>query len=486
MRPTLLLALLLALSLVPGVRAQESSPDADGIDASAQPELPGVTARPRAAAADPGRELFVRAAAAVREAKSITYSVHAYATGSFLSTTSRTMRADARQARAPSGLLPGWRLRMTGEMSAQGGKEPFTQFDVAWLVAGVEWVDHESRSVIEKYGVEARRARGANALSPVRLDDLTAAQPFSRELAGTAFALQPDAQFDGVACKGVLVTFNQGRNTALWYFGADDHLPRRLERIITAQGAESGRVIMEWTNVRADAADPSPSLIASLRVDVPDGYAEDRPPVPVAIPGANTPDGPSFDPRTPAKDLPTKGDQPKSDTPAWEPDEESSVDRTVPPADTSTQPQAPAPPAIAPDFTLQDASGNTVSLASLRGNIVILEFAGSWAVSLPQAHDELAPLLERIQGLNVRAYTLAVRERSRDLAIEGHRPPSPALGLLLNADPVAKAYAVRVFPSYALVDAQGVLVMPPRPFVPQSTIRDLTDALDAALAAGKP
>mgnify|MGYP005836613617 CR=1 FL=1 len=485
MRLDLLLALLFALVLTPGVRAQESSPEDDGIDASAQPEQASAPIRPRPAS-DAGRELFVRAAAAIRDAKSITYSVRSYASGSFLSTTSRTIRADARQARAPGGLLPGWRLRMTGEISAPGGKEPFTQFDVAWLIAGVEWVDHESRSVIEKTGVEARRARGPNSINAARLDDLTAPQPFSRELSGTEFALQPPAEADGVRCNVVLVTFNQGRNTALWYFGADDHLPRRVERIITAQGQESGRVIMEWTNVRADTADPSQSLLASLRVDVPDGYAEDRPPVPVPVPGANSIGGPSFEPPPADKGEHAKGAPSKSDTPAWTPDEESGVDRTPPMNDLDPAPQVPAPPAVAPDFTLQDASGNSVSLASLRGNIVILEFAGSWAVSLPQAHDELAPLLERIQGLNVRAFTLAVRERSRDMAIEGHRPPSPALGLLLNADPVAKAYSVRVFPSYALVDAQGILVMPPRPYVPESTIRDLSDALDAALAAGKP
>ncbi|MDX2132034.1 MAG: TlpA disulfide reductase family protein [Planctomycetota bacterium] len=475
-RALLILAVLLFLTIP--VRAQEAgeedAPKLNNLPRTPAAQPGAASTPPAAPQANPARELFVRAARSIREAKSITYSARSYSTGSFLGSTSRAIRADARQVRAPGGILPGWRLRLTGQISAPGGKDPWTDFDVAWLVNGVEWVDHTARTVIEKSGIDARRARGVNAIAAVRLDDLTSPQPFARELAGSEFEPQPTQDLDGTRCEGVLVTFNDGRNRAVWYFSEDDHLPRRVERIITSKDTETGRVVLEWTNVRVDTADPAPTLLASLRVDVPEGYTEDRPPAPVPVPGANTPGGPTFE--RPAKSEPKDPVNPAPIDPA--------PADAAPPA--TPDPTPPPAPRLAPEFELRTPTGDTVSLASLRGSVVLLEFAGSWAVRLREAHAELGPVLERVQGRNVRAYTLAVREKSRDLAIAGHAPPSDALGLLLDADATARAFGAHVFPSYAIVDGAGVLVMPPTRYVPETTMAELSAALDAALGEPAP
>jgi len=63
---------------------------------------------------------------------------------------------------------------------------------------------------------------------------------------------------------------------------------------------------------------------------------------------------------TPCDTCPDKGQPEATDTP------------------TPSLPIAPVPGAQAPDFTLTDLNGNPVSLSSLRGQVVLLNFWATW------------------------------------------------------------------------------------------------------------
>ncbi|CAG1001286.1 hypothetical protein PHYC_02904 [Phycisphaerales bacterium] len=457
-------ALLVAMCAVPAL-AQEDSPEATGVDGSA----PAVTPPPAPAlekpTEDPGKVLFQHAAETLGRAQSIRYHVKSYTTGTLFKRTARTVQADASQCRVPGGILPGWRLRLTGSTTqpGQGGEGPTEEFDIAWLMLNVEWVDHEAKKVIEKPFQESKRVRPYNLSNPARLEDLTSYRPFQKELGATAYTVESQQEQGGVTCDVILVETNQGKNKARWWLGAEDHLPRKIERFIEGPGGTSSSIV-EFTDVRVDYTAPSPNALAALRVSVPEGYAEDRVPQPVPVPGAGTPGGLLGGGVGPdgGKEVPT------IERPAAH----------IPPP----PPPVPAGPPQAPAFDLMTPSGAHVALDSLRGQVVLLEFAGSWSVNLRLSRPELASFLTQHGGKPVQAFTLAVREKSKESAVEGHHPPAPALGLLLNAEQTAVAFGAATFPCYAVVGPNGELLVAPTTYKAEETFHAINDAVEKALA----
>ncbi|GJQ28820.1 MAG: hypothetical protein HBSAPP03_07040 [Phycisphaerae bacterium] len=448
------------LALAPLVRAQDESPEDSGVESPAPPPAAPPPAAP--APDDPGRVLFQKAAEALARAQYITYRVRSSSTGDLFVRTGRIIEADVRQVRQPGGVLPGWRLRLIGTTTEAGGKPPLTPFDVAWLQANVEWVDHAERKIIEKNFQEARRNRAVLTTTPIRLEDMTSYRPFQKELAAVSYTFEDDAAVGGVPCRVLVVAINQGQIRARWHLAIDDHLPRRVERLIETTRSGLSSSIMEFTDMRVSFDPPTPAMLASVRVAVPEGYAEDRPPVPVPL----TDGSGGFSPNL--IDLSGNPGKPADAT-------------TTPVTPPPTTPPAPAGPPKAPPFDLLTPAGEHVTLESLRGQVVVLEFAGSWAVNLRAARPELATLLPQYKDRPVRALALSVRERSKDAAVAHFDGAPAALTLLLNAEKVAESYGVAAFPAYAVVGPAGELLMAPAPFTPDETMRAVTAAVDAAL-----
>ncbi|MCE7972905.1 MAG: TlpA family protein disulfide reductase [Leptolyngbya sp. PLA1] len=351
-----------------------------------------------------------------------------------------TIESEVQQIRAAGGAMPGWRLRVTGRSTPTKG-DP-TEFDVAWLVGTVEAVDHAGKVVAERGVSEARRLKGYSIGNMGRMDDMSAMRPFARELGAASYEIGTAEEVGGVSCDVVTaVTGTNARTT--WWFGVEDHLPRRSKRLIPGGKGEDSFMVFEVSDLRLNQA--STGAAKNLRVTVPEGYTEDRPVRPVAAP-----------PEAAAKPAETA-------------------------AATPAAPAAPAGPTRAPEFELEDETGAKVSLASLQGSVVVLEFAGSWAVACRESKPELATLAAAKEPLGVKFYSIAVRERTKERAIAEHRKVGGSVKLLLNGDRVARDYGVRAYPSYAVVDKQGLLVLGPKVWEGAATKDELGRAVDAAL-----
>jgi hypothetical protein len=118
--------------------------------------------------------------------------------------------------------------------------------------------------------------------------------------------------------------------------------------------------------------------------------------------------------------------------------------------------------------------------------VVVLEFGGSWAVTLRDSRPEFDRFLKDHKDAPVRGYSLAVREKEDENAVTEYRRPRQGAGphefaLLLRADEVARAYRVMTYPSYAVVDRRGLLVLEPGPYVKGETLAQVRRAVEAAL-----
>ncbi|MDD5087617.1 MAG: redoxin domain-containing protein [bacterium] len=111
----------------------------------------------------------------------------------------------------------------------------------------------------------------------------------------------------------------------------------------------------------------------------------------------------------------------------------------------------------APDFTFKDLQGNTVSLAQLRGQVVILDFWATWCGPCRKT----MPLLDKFYTDSLPAgvvvYGMNVWERGGNT--DKVRPFIEERGfhfpILLGDNDIATAYGVRGIPTLVVIDQEG-------------------------------
>jgi thiol-disulfide isomerase/thioredoxin len=415
---------------------------------------PAPPAAPETPAEVPqGRQFFLAAADVIKKAQAITYRAKSYGEGQMLSTSVSHSQADVRMLRIPPtpGMTNLWLIRATGSGGSMSVKDG-TEFDMAWLGVHNEWVDHTAKKVFEK---TVRDTKGAAVGIPPssKLEEIIEANPYSAAIAAPDYVIESQRERDGVMCDSILVI--NGRTKVRWMLGVDDHLPRWRERIIEGNIA-AGSMITEISNIVVDNTNPPRMPPEMLHVTVPEGYTEDRvPPPPPPAPPAPTPD------------------KLTRASPDAKPDAKPN------PAPTGPPPPPPAPLVLkAPDFDLKDGKGQSVTLASLKGSVVVLEFGGTWCLPLRDAHPELETFTKDYKDLPVKVYMLDVREKVKANAIDDITKGSYSFGLLLDADPIAKSYSIRRYPTYVVIDKEGNINKTEGGFKKVETINAVRDAVN--------
>ncbi|MCL4743368.1 MAG: TlpA family protein disulfide reductase [Phycisphaerales bacterium] len=237
------------------------------------------------------------------------------------------------------------------------------------------------------------------------LTEFASAEPFKDEIEAKVADLEGRAFVNGVLCNVVYVEYRDDPETskARWYFGAEDSLPRRVERLTEING-RSGATVVSLSELRVlDEAEES-----LFRLEAPEGFETRR-----------------IEPRQTAR----------------------------PPA-----PELHAVGTSAPDWTLKDAAGNTHSLADYRGKVVLLDFWATWCGPCKQAMPSIQRLHERFAGRPVAVFGLSCFERpGADPA--GYMAESNfTYGLLLDGTDVAMAYNVAAIPTFYLIGFDGTII----------------------------
>jgi peroxiredoxin len=276
----------------------------------------------------------------------------------------------------------------------------------------VTWIDDHAKVVYTAPLVI--RTDAFNQLTKgqqILMGELFAPEPFRKELNAETLTLEPDADFDGEPCKVVRATYKNGETWAVWHISKNDNLPRKSDTGIKMAGHEEPvHVYFELTNFKANQG----LAAKDLAIAVPEGYRED-------------------------KQLATQPVMPGGD-----------------PANV------PPPPVLGPDraggapaFDLQTPEGTAVSLSSLRGNVVVLAFWGTWNGMSTRALPVLETIKKDFSDKPVKVFGAACREKDNQAPVDVMKEKNATFGLLLGGDDVAKAYKVRGFPSFAVIDAEG-------------------------------
>lgn len=111
--------------------------------------------------------------------------------------------------------------------------------------------------------------------------------------------------------------------------------------------------------------------------------------------------------------------------------------------------------AEAPDFTLNDLNGQPLTLSSLRGKYVVLDFWGSWCGSciqdIPSMKKYYEKYKDRLEILGIDSHD---KEEKWRAAVEKHE--IPWLNVRSTDDPdVSLLYAIYVFPTKIVIDPAG-------------------------------
>lgn len=348
-----------------------------------------------------------------------------------------------------------WLVHVAG--SGQGkAKDPVSPFEVAWLNGQSRVTDYVGKKVLQTPG-KPRPGPGYRAAESLKINELVEAEPLKKALNSPNITLLESAEVAGVACD--VVETGSGKGTKERFFiSKEDNLPRKIVRVF-----ENSMMSGDWVTEISDLTKPTDLKPEALAFPVPEGFTEEK----VTPPATATPKN---------AEVPASGAVPKGG--------DASLPMTHPaqatPADEHVTARTPAP-----EFELADATGKKVSLSSLRGNVVLLDFWGTWCIPCRASHKELAAMEEGFKDKPVKVLSLAVREKSKDAPIEYMKKNNYTFGLLLDADPVAEQYHVKAYPTFVLIGQDGQVLSRFEAFKKDETIPAIKRMIEEMLTAPK-
>ncbi len=123
---------------------------------------------------------------------------------------------------------------------------------------------------------------------------------------------------------------------------------------------------------------------------------------------------------------------------------------------TSDSPALGELPLEAPNFSLKDFSGHEVSLSSLRGEVVLVNFWATWCKTCAVEMPSMERLVGALHGRPFRLLAVSVDEDWP--VVRNFFPHGTVLPILLDAKKeVAQTYGVSKFPESFLIDRHGKL-----------------------------
>jgi peroxiredoxin len=345
--------------------------------------------------------------------------------------------------------IGGWMIRWEGSAEIkESGKEPRT---INWFVVtdgrSINWIDWENRTRPSRSAARPRSEHVQLAKSSW-LEEMTMVEPFKRQLeAAEDLVYEGQEMVDDVRCDVARVRFPNGIEDR-WFFAVDDNLPRK--KITTASG---GGVEFSTTIELSEVViNPELDRDAVFTVPCPEDF-NCEPDRLITSPERRRAAGHGM---------------------------QGMESRT--PIDPSAAGIAAGLPA--PDFDLERLDGERVRLSEARGDgIAVVVFWGSWVIGSDLFLPQVESLRADYEPAGVRVLAPTIKSKREDLA-QIVRARGLGFDVLLDADDAARAFNVRLFPMFFVIDEHGRIVHVSRKYAPDTTLAEIRHAIDELLATG--
>lgn len=128
----------------------------------------------------------------------------------------------------------------------------------------------------------------------------------------------------------------------------------------------------------------------------------------------------------------------------------------------------------APDFTLQTMDGDTVTLSSLQGKKVLLDFFATWC---PPCREELKEINEIVRDYPQDSYEILCISVDRSVkTVQGFMKKNKyAMTVLFDNNNIAGHYGVSGIPSLFLIDESGAIAWGQAGMQSKETLLELLD-----------
>lgn len=137
---------------------------------------------------------------------------------------------------------------------------------------------------------------------------------------------------------------------------------------------------------------------------------------------------------------------------------------------------------VAPDITLNTFEGKPVSLSSLKGKVVLIDFWASWCAPCRIENPDLVATYERLKGKDFEIYGISLDnnvEAWNEAVINDKITWIQVSDLMRWESPVVKQYQVQAIPFNILIDREGVII------AKGIKGHDLYDKVSLAINSGK-
>jgi thiol-disulfide isomerase/thioredoxin len=365
-------------------------------------------------------EVLKAANAAARKLNSVLYDAEFSAEGP-LANQVPPMKGKVQARRAAAGAQSSFRI--DGSMIKRGNPPEAAQFQLAFDGKNVYTLEAQSKTFAS--GPVEGGMGISNPLFPPRY---VSDSPFDQEINNGVLDYQGEIEAGGVQCHVVGArTKDTPTQTAKFFIGTKDSILRRTE-ITFSPPTPPGSPAQPPTRITFTAT----GLVAgqtlgdeTFRLECPEGYLKQ----PIAPP-----------------QQPQQGQA-----------------ETLLPVGSE-----------APDWELRDASGKVVSLKSLRGKVVLLDFWATWCVPCKMAMPGIQKLHEKFKDKPVAVFGVNCREKLPNSNPMGYiKEKAYTYGQLVQGDTVAAAYRVTGIPCLYLIGPDGKIIY---------TVSGFSEALEGTLS----
>lgn len=125
----------------------------------------------------------------------------------------------------------------------------------------------------------------------------------------------------------------------------------------------------------------------------------------------------------------------------------------------SKQEELPVEGKPAPDFSLKDLSGRPVSLSSLKGKVVLLNFWATWCPPCREEVPSMVRLNQAMQGKDFQMLAVSIDEGGKNAVTAFFAKTGLTLPALLDTDgKTSKRYGTTGVPETFVINKKGIIV----------------------------